>query len=513
MNHPILIVGAGPTGLTAALELARMGVDVRLIDKRDGPATTSRAIGVQARTLELFEQRGLADEMVRLGNQGGFGSIYGGGKRVFRLDFSQIDSRYPYLLFISQAETERILREALARHGIAPEWKTELVAIQQDALSHDPSPVHAVLARQDGGLERMATPWLIGAEGAHSLIRTTLDLPYEGHTREEQYALGDLLIESSLEDTDFHIFSSEHGFMGLFPMGGEHFRLIASNPLSKPSHDTAPSLEELQTIYDQRSTIPARFHDLAWSSWFRINSRMASRLRVGRLLIGGDAAHIHSPAGAQGMNTGIQDMINLCWKLARVVRDGAPPALIDTYEADRLPVMRNVLSRTDSLTTVIGTENSVVRTLFNHVGPFIGGADVVQENATANMSQIALGYRESVLSENHIHTGEVRAGDRVPELTVRFVDANASGESRLLPLLSPSEFTLVLATGDSVPAVHGVAKCLHIAPVRSEEERFAKAFGKHGVALLVRPDGYVAVTCAIEDAAQHVTKYLKRWLG
>src|SRR5271169_726610 len=217
MTDPILIAGAGPTGLTAALELSRMGVAVRLIDKRDAPATTSRATGVQARTLELFEQRGLADEMVRLGNRARFGSVYGGGKRVFRFDFGRVESRYPFLLFISQAETERILRQAVARQGVTPEWNTELVGIGQDALSHDASPAQAILKLADVRLQRVAAPWLISAEGAHSLVRTTLDLPFEGHTREEQYALGDLLV-AGLPDSDFHIFSSDHGFMGLFPM-------------------------------------------------------------------------------------------------------------------------------------------------------------------------------------------------------------------------------------------------------------------------------------------------------
>src|SRR5260370_28280594 len=161
MTNPILIVAAGRTGLTAGLELSRMGVVVRLIDKRDAPATTSRATGVQARTLELFEQRGLADEMVRLGKRAQFGSVYGGGKRVFRFDFSHIESRYPFLLFISQAETERILREAAARQGVTPEWNTELVGIGQDALSHDASPAQAILKLPDGRLQRVAAPWLI----------------------------------------------------------------------------------------------------------------------------------------------------------------------------------------------------------------------------------------------------------------------------------------------------------------------------------------------------------------
>ena len=195
MQTPIMIVGAGPTGLAAALELARLGIAVRLIDKRDKPADTSRAIGIQARTLELLDQRGLADEMVRLGNKGRAGSVYGGGKRVFRLDFSHVESRFDYMLFLSQAETERILREAAARHGVVPEWSTELVAFAQDPVSHDPDPARAVLARPGGALEQVATPWLIDAGGAHSTVRATLDLPFEGRTLDESYALGDLHVD------------------------------------------------------------------------------------------------------------------------------------------------------------------------------------------------------------------------------------------------------------------------------------------------------------------------------
>jgi 2-polyprenyl-6-methoxyphenol hydroxylase-like FAD-dependent oxidoreductase len=519
MTNPILIVGGGPTGLTAALELSRMGVAVRLIDKREAPATTSRAIGVQARTLELFEQRGLAGEMVRLGNRGRFASIYGGGKRVFRLDFGHVESRYPYLLLISQAETERILREAVARQGVTLQWNTELVGIGQDALSRDASPVQAILKLADGSLERVAAPWLISAEGAHSLVRTTLDLPFEGHTREEQYALGDLLVAGDLPDGDIQIFSSDHGFMALFPMGGEHFRLIASNPLSQPSKDTEPSLDELQRIYDQRSHIPARFHDLTWSSWFRINSRMVSRLKVGRLLLGGDAAHIHSPAGAQGMNTGIQDMINVSWKLAMVMNGQAPSALLDTYEADRLPVMRGVLFKTDKLTTAIGTENPMVRTLFNHLGPFIGGAELVQENATTGMSQVALNYRNSSLSEDHTHGGGLRAGDRVPDMNVRMRSDSRWVETTLLSALDPSHFTLVAAVPDgttlppdlkaSVPK----SRFLEIAADAEDATRFETTFGKAGAAVLVRPDGYAGLTSPISSAADHVAAYRRKWFS
>jgi 2-polyprenyl-6-methoxyphenol hydroxylase-like FAD-dependent oxidoreductase len=434
MMDPVLIIGAGPTGLTAALELSRMGVAVRLIDKRQAPAATSRAIGVQARTLELFEQRGLAEEMVRLGNKGRFGSIYGGGKLVFRLDFGHVESRYPFMLLISQAETERILREAVARQGVTPQWNTELVGIGQDALSHDASPVQGILKLADGSLERVAAPWLISTEGAHSLVRTTLDLPFEGHTREEQYALGDLLVSGDLPDS-------------------------------------------------------------------------------------GDAAHIHSPAGAQGMNTGIQDMINMSWKLAMVISGQAPPALLDTYEADRLPVMRGVLFKTDNLTNVIGTENPIVRTLFNHLGPFIGGAELVQENATAGMSQVALNYRKSSLSENHTHGGALRAGDRVPDMNIRLRSDSGWMGTTLLSVLDPSRLTLVVAAPDGTTLPSNLkasvpeSRFREIAADAKYAAPFETTFGKGGAAVLVRPDGYAGLTTPISAAADHVAPYLRKWFS
>src|SRR4029077_12775210 len=488
MPDRVLIVGAGPTGLKAALELTRLGIPVRIIDKQAAPPTTSRAVGVQARTLELLELRGLRADRVGLGTPGLAASFYGGGKRVFRLDFTRIESRYHYLLFISQAETERILRTAVEKQGVRIERGVELVGLAQDVPSPDPNPVRFVLRHADGRLEQAQAPWLISAEGAHSTARATLDLPFEGKSREEQYALGDLHIDGELAETDLHIFSSAHGFLGLFPMGNRRFRLMASNPLSRPSKDTAPALAELQAIYEQRSQIPARFRDMSWSSWFRINSRMVSRLKVGRLLLGGDAAHIHSPAGAQGMNTGIQDMINLCWKLAMVVNDKAPPSLLDTYEADRLPVMRGVLFKTDKLTTAIGTENPVVRTLFNHLGPFIAGAGLVQENATAGMSQVALNYRNSSLSEDHTHGGALRAGDRVPDMPVRLRSDGDWEETTLLSALDASHLTLVVAAPDgttlplNLKASVPESRFSEIAADPKDAAPFEAAFGKGGAA-------------------------------
>jgi 2-polyprenyl-6-methoxyphenol hydroxylase-like FAD-dependent oxidoreductase len=416
----VLIAGGGPTGITAALELRRFGIPVRIIDEKEGPDGTSRAVGIQARTLEELELRGLASELVRLGQHATGGQIYGEGKLLVHVDFTRIPSTYNYLLFLSQNDTDRILREALEAEGAAIEWGVKMIAFGQDS-----SGVTATLEHIDGSIEDIRPAYVIDAEGAHSIIRSTLGLEFKGKTLDESFVLGDVHISGDLSNSNFHIFSSPQGFLGLFPMGGSHYRLVAGNPTNASQSSTPtpeepqaiPTPEELQAIYDQRSHIPARLHQLTWSSFFHINSRMVKNLRVGRIFLAGDAAHIHSPAGAQGMNTGIQDAMNLGWKLALVILGTAPESLLDTYEQDRLPVMRSIVHRTEALTEVIGG-HSILRNFFIHVAPLFANADFVQDNATANISQIALNYRNSPLSEDLFGDGNLVAGDRIPDLAI-----------------------------------------------------------------------------------------------
>ena len=511
-ENPVLIVGAGPSGMTAALELTRFGIPVRLIDKIVEPPTTSRAVGVQARTLELFEQRGFAHQLVEAGNPAEAASAYGGGKQIFRLDFSQIDSQYNYLLFVSQAVTEKVLREQLAANGVQTERGVEMIAFAQS--NHAPT-VTAVLRHPDKSLEQVEASYLLSCEGAHSLARTTMNLEFDGEALDDDYALGDLHVDGELPETDFHIFSSDSGFMGMFPMGNKRWRLIASNPISKPSHDTEPAIEELQKIYDARSPIAARFYDMTWSSWFRINSRMIHKLQEHRVFLSGDAAHIHSPAGAQGMNTGIQDSINLGWKLAMVMRGQASHDLLATYGTDRLPAIRNVLTKTEGLTGAIGSENPVFRTIFNHVAPLVVGREFVQKASTTRMSQIGLNYRESPLSESHAHPGELRAGDRVPDMAV----VSGGKPTRLFRLLDPSRLTLLLPHGEAAgraemdPSLGTWAALLDvhaISPDAAEAEHFNRVFGDSASLVLVRPDGYVGF---LSDArsVEKLAAYLGKW--
>jgi 2-polyprenyl-6-methoxyphenol hydroxylase-like FAD-dependent oxidoreductase len=512
-TRPVLIVGAGPTGMTAAIELNRFGIPVRLIDKLLEPVITSRAAVVQARTLELFEQRGLSEAMLEAGNEGIAASFYGQGKLLFRMEFSGIDTRYHYLLCISEAETERILRERLARQGVAIEWGVTFTAFAQADLTGSPT---ATLSHSDGHLEEFEPSYLIGAEGAHSIIRSTLGMEFKGKSREEHYALGDLFIDGDLPGTDLHIFSSKYGFLGLFPMGNRRFRMVASNPLSQNSKDPGPGLEELQKIYDMRSHIPAKFRDLGWSSWFHINSRMVNQLQANHIFLGGDSAHIHSPAGAQGMNTGIQDMINLGWKLALVIQGRASATLLETYGEERLPVIRDVLTKTERLTDAVATED---RSYYEQMA----STDFRTESAT-RISQISVNYAESPLSANHANPGELRAGMRMPDisLTVRNMPHSAEQDSRnarMFSLLDPSKFTL-LYSNVAIPGVQvnlapwrDLIESYQISPVEAsvEHKHFNDKLGNSPSIILVRPDSYIGFI-GDENSVPQLAEYLAKWL-
>ena len=519
MPDPVLVVGAGPTGLTAALELSRFGIPVRIVDKLPEPATTSRALGVQARTLELMEVRGLADELVRRGHPVKGMSLHGGGKRIAGVDLSSIDSRYAFVLILPQSETEAVLREALESKGVTVERGVELVAIAQDAGSQEASPVSAVLRHADGRLEDARAPWLIGAEGAHSVVRRTLALPFEGKTREQHYALGDIRYDGPLDADHMHVFTSSNGLFAIFPFGGGRIRIVTSYP-AREDTSGAPTLPELQAMYDDSTEMPGTLSELGWSSWFRINSRMVGRLRVGRLIVGGDAAHIHSPAGGQGMNTGIQDMLDLCWKMAFAMKHGAPDALVDLYETERLPIMRDVLSKTERLTDIVDVTNPVLRGVVDHLAPWIVGSAAVSHRAGARVSQISLGCRESPMSQDHDRAGGLKAGDRLPDRVVARVGAD---ETPLFALLDPCRF-VVLTHGlrdieaDAVAAaLQPWSDVMSIAPIAAPAdpaaaERFHEDFGAAGGIHVVRPDGYLGFVGA-PRSAKALAAWCARWLG
>jgi 2-polyprenyl-6-methoxyphenol hydroxylase-like FAD-dependent oxidoreductase len=513
-NRPVLIVGAGPTGLTAAIELSRQGVAVRIVDKAPEASRTSRALAVQARTLELLSQRGLTDEMLRRGNAGTSVTFHSQTKQLGKINLESIPSRFNFVLLLAQNETERILSEHLSRQGVHIERSTELIAFSQPENTADGESdryVTAILRHAGDRLEEVQVAYLISAEGAHSLIRNSLNLEFKGKSLEQAYALADLYVDGDIPENTLSIFVSERGFLGLFPLGKRRFRMIATNPQQHSEDTSDPGLAELQKLYDAETHISATLRDPVWTSRFRINSRMLNTFRARRIFFGGDSAHIHSPAGGQGMNTGIQDMINLGWKLALVYQGQAKPELLETYTEERVPIIKRLVGTTEKATDAVNQMSPIVRSVMTHFAPFVLDLERVQENGARVLSQVNLDYRSSSLSETRDAAGDLHAGDRVPDMNI-VCDEPGAAAVPMYSRLDPSSFTLLITNESSAKLPRKEwPSFVKILPVRAagdprNKDGFVKIFGTAGGLFVIRPDAYVGFAGRIE---RHIE--LSKW--
>ncbi|APA84148.1 FAD-dependent monooxygenase [Paraburkholderia sprentiae WSM5005] len=554
---PVLIVGAGPTGLAAAMSLARAHIPVRLIDKAPQPNPYSRAIGIQARTLELLEQHRLIEPFLELGHRARVANLFSNGMRLAQLDFDPLHTRYPYLLFLDQSVTERLLTEHLATLGVTVERGVELMAFMQGSAS-----IQTTLRRANGHTETMRPSYLIAADGAHSAIRHRLGLNFEGKTFEQTFLLADLHAETDWPDDEFHIFASGDGLVALFPMGHGRHRLIADHAvepsgraapptpavLGEPPLDPAPapSLEQCKALIARRVRERVDVSDLAWSAYFHVNSRMVDRLRVGRVFLAGDAAHVHSPAGAQGMNTGIQEALNLGWKLARVIGGAAPDRLLDTYHAERHPIEREVLRQTGFITQMAEADHGPLKLLRERVMPVLAALGPLRDAARATISELSIQYRRSPLTLERVLDGGPRAGERAPDALVHVVDGplgRAPGVGCIFDLHDPAFFSLFLLVPplavDGTP-LDPAAK--HAAPPDPEVEKLAAEVerllpnavriwrvtdtsGDGGPALsesygrtrpsfyLVRPDGYIGARGRTGSDLHGLVRHCEAWFA
>jgi 2-polyprenyl-6-methoxyphenol hydroxylase-like FAD-dependent oxidoreductase len=487
---PVLIVGAGPTGLTAALELSRLGIGARIVDRAPERSLTSRALGIQARTIELLRVRGVGDELVRLGNPARATTLYSEGKRLAAIELQRMPSEYNHVLLLAQSDTERLLTEQLNRQGVKIERGVELSALTQRR-----DRVSAVLRSGDGAEEVLDASYLVAADGSHSAIRKALGLPFTGRSLTHNYVLGDLHLAGDVPEDQLSIFLARNGFLAVFPMGDGRFRFMATDPDGITGNTGDPTLVDIQRLYDRAAHLPARLYNLNWSSHFRINSRHMTTLRDGRVFFGGDAAHVHSPAGGQGMNAGIQDMINLSWKLAMVLNGKARQELLDTYQSDRLPVIRQLVRTTERATRAFNSTNPLVHGAITRLAPIALAHSRVQDKAAPRLGQLAAGYRGCPIAQGGGRIGSLRAGDRVPDMRV--------GDGRLYDLLDLSTLTLFV-TGDGVPeAYRPWREVLSLRRVSID----AMPSGW----LLVRPDGYLAAAGGPDDGPV-LSRWLDRWL-
>jgi 2-polyprenyl-6-methoxyphenol hydroxylase-like FAD-dependent oxidoreductase len=482
----VLVIGAGPSGLVLAWQLARFGVRARIIDKSEGPSRTSKALGIQARTLELLEYSGAADAFVAAGHKVHGLDVFSGGKHIINLGFDTIESRYNYVLILPQSETERLLTEALRASGGEVEWRTEL-----RELSQAENGVAAVVTRGNGTTETMRAQYAIGCDGPHSAVRHLLGMPFEGSQFQQSFSLADVKMEAALTPDRIRVFLCGSRLTALFPQGNGVWRVVLECHDENPQAGD-PDAAEVQSAVDACGPLQARITGMIWASRFRIHQRHVKHYRKGRVFLAGDAAHIHSPLGGQGMNTGIQDACNLSWKIALAVKGVAAEALLDSYETERLPIGADLLRATGVLSRIALSQATMIDAVRDRVAPVLLGWEPVQERILNALSEIAVGYKSSPIVAN--------SGRRAPDALVR----REGAQLRLYEAMRDSRHKLIYSGPRPAPAAlrDPLQEREPFIEMLSATEDFNAVYGIAGeTAIAVRPDGYIGYRGAPEAAA------------
>jgi len=467
----VLIVGAGPVGLFLANECARRGLRWRLIEARSSQSAHSKALAIFPRTLEIFDMAGIAAPFLEAANRVTRITVVANRRQLARIRFAPEESPYPFVAMVPQDVTERLLVEQLCRKGGAVEYDTTFVsAVEQDGY------VRARLDRKGNQLE-VAAAFVIGCDGAHSAVRHLLNLPFEGTQYDASFMLADVETNETLPADELQLCPSEFGPLAIFPMSASRRRIVAT---VEKAEEAAPSLDFVRKVLRQRAPAGIEARSMGWSSFFRIHHRQVARLRVGRMFIAGDAAHIHSPFGGQGMNTGLQDVWNLVWKLDFFVRGRGNEQLLESYAAERRPVIKHVIETTHLITKVMGTPSKLAQALRNTVIPVVSRLSLFQHGFVQTLSQLGIAYRGSPIVEGN---GE------------RYFDESLRGGNGI-----GSRFLLVIGD-DTDAATKEAAKRLADSSEGDVEVRSAR---RRGMAL-VRPDGYIAYAARSRDGVPTMT--------
>ena len=502
-NPDVVVVGAGPVGLVAAHELARRGIRVRILEKLSQPTDESRAIAVHARSLEMLDRMGVADDLVATGMKSTGMTMVAKGKKLIRVPLDDVDSAFPYTLVTAQTETERVLTDHLGAL-VTIDRGHEVTALSQD--DHD---VQVTVRRPDGSTELIVAPWVLGTDGGHSVVRRLVGTKLQGSFKGERFILGDVEANHDLGNTNMYTFFSPDGPVVVLPMRDGRVRFLAQ------IHDTPgtplnlrPRQEELQRILDERvgAVTITKSH---WLSCFEIHHGQVPAYRHGRVLLAGDAAHIHSPAGGQGMNTGMQDAFNLGWKIAMTIRGEGGQALLDSYHAERHPIGKTVLEFTGLLTKV-GTLKGGPRLLRDALMRVVSDIPPAARKMAGTIEETNIAYKASPLSlTTSIRGAKVVAGAHVPHLNDAGLQKDLGGfwgatnswhtvltvtAGKPAPAVGPRGPVQALVTSDN--AAVGGYDAVIADPAGVVAERYGLPGGGR---VVVRPDGYIGAVTELED--------------
>jgi 2-polyprenyl-6-methoxyphenol hydroxylase-like FAD-dependent oxidoreductase len=517
MDTDVLVVGAGPTGLMLANQLVRRGARVLIIDRHPGPSLQTRALGVQARTLEIYSQLGIVNRALELGKPGTGANMWAQGRKMARVPLGEVGQAatpYPYILILGQDDNERIMGDKLRDLGVSVQWNTELVSLEQESSS-----VTATLKLPDGANRKIVAAWVGGCDGARSSVRELNGITFPGAPYEHVFFVADVEMTGSMVADEVNVYLWRDGFHLLFPMRGkDHWRIVGILPPALRGRDDVTFEAVIPSLRNEAGA-GLSFKTCTWFSTYRIHHRSASRFRDRRCFLLGDAAHVHSPVGAQGMNTGLQDAYNLAWKLALVVKGQANAALLDSYEEERVPVARRLLNTTDRGFRLVVSDSwlaGLFRTkILARIGAFAMTLQRIRQIAFRTISQTGIHYRKSALSESQPGLPEAapHGGDRFPWLQLKF-QANDSVED-VFQKLDDTRFNLIVIGQPAPPEDAlklGDLLRIHVIPADpANDVELARVQIPQPSFYLVRPDGHVGL-CGVRLEVAAVKHYLSERL-
>jgi 2-polyprenyl-6-methoxyphenol hydroxylase-like FAD-dependent oxidoreductase len=457
-NLDVLIVGAGPVGLFLANECARRSLRWRIVEQRGSQSEHSKALAIFPRTLEIFDMAGVVAPFLDVANRVTAVAVVVHGRRLAHIPFAPAGTPYPFVAMVPQDVTERLLVEALQGRGGTVQYDTSFVsAVQGDDGV-------AVTLERRGQPITLTAAFVVGCDGAHSAVRHLLNLSFAGAQYEAMFMLADVDTNEALPDDELQLCPHEGGPLAIFPMSRTRRRIVATVDAAL---DDAPTLGIVNALLRQRAPQGIEAHALRWSTYFRVHHRQVAQLRAGRIFVAGDAAHIHSPFGGQGMNTGLQDVWNLAWKLELAVRGRAQEALLDSYTEERRPVIRKVIRTTDLITKAMGTRGRIAQGLRDLVIPVVSRLAPFQRRFVQRLSQLGVAYRGGLIvrgAGRRYFGGSLRGGRGIGSRFLLFIDTNMD---------SPT----VLEAKSLAVDMHDILE-MRAAP--------------HQGIVLVRPDGYTA---------------------